>query len=91
VPALAHIGGFSSAKSPIYSFSLLSNGWIVFVQVAVVVVGTMAASWSTWKIAQRELVPVSRNAVGVRLATLGFVLACGAAAAVLYVMMHAAD
>ena len=91
VPALAHIGGFSSVRSPIYSFSIMTNGWIVFTQVAVVVVGTMAASWSTWKIAGRELVPVSRNALGVRLATVGFVLACGAAAAVLYVMMHAAD
>jgi hypothetical protein len=91
VPALAHIGGFSSVRSPIYSFSLMTNGWIVFTQVAVVLVGTAAAVWSTWKIADRELVPVSRSALGVRLATVGFVLACGAAAAVLYVMMHAAD
>jgi hypothetical protein len=63
----------------------------VFTQVVVMALGTLAAAWSTWKIAGRELVPVSRSPIGVRMATLGFVIACGAAAAALYVMMHAAD
>ncbi len=61
------------------------------VQVAVILAGTAAAAWATWKIAGRELVPVSRNALGVRIATLGMVLACGATASVLYVLMHAAS
>ncbi len=91
VPAVAHIAGFSSAQSPIYGFHILSDGWIVVVQVAVIVAGTAAAAWATWRIAGRELVPVSRNALGVRLATLGVVLSCGAAASVLYVLMHAAS
>ncbi len=91
VPAIAHIAGFSSARSPVYGFHILSDGWIVFVQVAVVVAGTAAAIWSTWRIADRELVPVSRSALGVRLATLGVVLSCGAAASLLYVLMHAAS
>ena len=91
VPAAQHIFGFSSTASPIYGFSLMTNGWIVAVQVAVVAVGTLAAAWATWKIAGRELVAVSDHGLAVRLATLGLVLACGAAAAVLYVLMHAAD
>ncbi len=91
VPAIEHIFGFSSTKSSLYSFSLMTNGWIVVTQVAVVLLGTAAAAWATWKIAGRELVPVSRNAIGVRVATVTFALACGAAAAFLYVLMHAAD
>jgi polyferredoxin len=91
VPAAIHILGFSSTRSPIYSFAITTNGWIVFIQVAVVVLGTLAATWSTWRITGRELVSISRSGVGVRLATLGLVLGCGAAAAVLYLIMHAAD
>jgi len=91
VPAAIHIFGFSSTRSPIYSFAITTNGWIVFIQVAVVVLGTLAASWSTWRITGRELVSISRSGVGVRLVTLGLVLGCGAVAAVLYLIMHAAD
>ena len=90
VPAV-HMFGFSSTRSPIYSFAITTNGWIVVIQVAVVVLGTLAATWSTWRITGRELVSISRSGVGVRLATLGLVLGCGAAAAVLYLIMHAAD
>lgn len=71
--------------------SAAAYGWIVFIQVAVVVLGTLAATWSTWRITGRELVSISRSAAGVRLATLGLVLGCGAAAAVLYLITHAAD
>ncbi len=91
VPAVAHIAGFGSAKSSIYGFHILSDGWIVVVQVLVIVAGTAAAAWATWRIAGRELVPVSRNALAVRLTTLGVVLAFGALASVLYVLMHAAS
>jgi len=91
VPAVGHLLGLSSTRSPIYSFAIATNGWIVFIQVAVVVLGTLAAAWSTWRIAGRELASISRSGVAVRLATLGLVLGCGAAAAVLYLIMHAAD
>ncbi len=91
VPAVAHIAGFATTRSPIYRFSLLNNGGIVAVQVAVVSIGALAAAFATWRIATRELVPVSRGRLGIRLASVGFALACGAAAAVLYVLMHAAD
>ncbi|MHB8438770.1 MAG: 4Fe-4S binding protein [Acidimicrobiales bacterium] len=91
IPSVEHIFGFSGVRSPIYSFSIMTNGWIVFTQVAVIALGTLAAAWATWRIAGRDLVPISRNQFGVRVVTLGFVLACGTTAAVLYVIMHAAD
>ncbi len=91
LPAAAHIFGFSSTRSSLYSVRLLNNGWIVYVQVAIIALGTLAALWSTLRITNRELVPLSRSALGARVATLSFVAACGAAAAVLYVLMHAAN
>ena len=91
VPAVAHIAGFASVHSSLYRLRMLPDGGIVAVQVAVIIAGTAAAAWATWRIAGRELVPASRNALGVRVATLGVVLACGAVASVLYVLMHAAS
>ncbi len=91
VPAVLHIGGFSSTQSSLYGFHLLSNGWIVVVQVAIILAGTAASAWAMWRITSRELVPVSRNTVAIRLTTLGLVLASGAVAGVLYVLMHAAS
>jgi NosR/NirI family nitrous oxide reductase transcriptional regulator len=91
VPSVAHIAGFSSTHSPIYSLALATNGWIVVIQVAVVALGALASAWASWRIAGRELVPISRSALGVRLVSVGFALACGAAAGLLYVLMHAAD
>lgn len=91
VPAVGHIVGLSSTASPLYSFSITTNGWIVFIQMAVVAVGTLAAAWSTWRISGRELISISRSSTGVRLATVGFVVGCGVVAAVLYLIMHAAD
>ncbi|MDA8046393.1 MAG: 4Fe-4S binding protein [Actinomycetota bacterium] len=91
ITSVQHLAGFSSTRSPIYNFSLMTNGWIVFTQVAIIALGTAAALWATWRIAGRELIPISRSALGVRLTTLSVVLASGAGAALLYVIMHAAD
>ncbi|HET9060355.1 MAG TPA: 4Fe-4S binding protein [Acidimicrobiales bacterium] len=91
LPAAAHIFGFASTKSPFYSASLLGDNAIVITQVVVIAVGTLAALWSTWRLAGRELAPVSRSATGARIASLAFVAACGAGAALLYVLMHAAN
>ncbi|MDA8045392.1 MAG: 4Fe-4S binding protein [Actinomycetota bacterium] len=91
ISSVQHLAGYSSTRSAIYNFSLLNNGWIVAAQVAVISLGTLAAAWSTWKIAGRELVPVSRNAVAARATSLAVVLATGAAAGFLYLIMHAAD
>lgn len=92
LPALTHMAGVGSSRSVLYRASVLSSSpSIVLVQVLVVALGTAAAFWTTWRITGRELIEVSRGRLGIRLATSGLVLACGAAAAILYVLMHAAD
>ncbi|MDA8381115.1 MAG: 4Fe-4S binding protein [Actinomycetota bacterium] len=91
VPAVMHIFGFASAKSSLFHLSIMTNGWIVFTQVAVIVVGTLASAWSMWRITRRELVSVSRGHIGIYMSTLAIVLASGVATAVLYVIMHAAN
>ena len=91
VPAVQQTFGSAAINSPLYRARLLSDPRIVAVQVAVIAAGTLAALWSTWRIAGRELVPVSRGTAGVRVATAGLVLVCGVAAAVLYMLMNAAD
>ena len=91
VPSVQHLLGSSTTGSPLYQARLLSDPRIVVAQLVVISLGTFGALWSTWRIANRELVPVSRGSAGVRVAALSLVLACGAAAAVLYVLIHAAD
>ncbi len=91
VPSVQHIFGFSGVGSPIYSTAILSNPWIVAIQVVVIALGTLASSWATVRIVNRELVPLSTSPMGIRIASGVFVAACGVAAAVLYVIMHAAD
>ncbi len=83
------IGG--GTHSHLYALRILSNPDIVLVQVAVIALGTLGSLWATWRIAGRDLVPVSNHAAGVRIASLGVVLACGIAAGFLYVIMHAAS
>jgi NosR/NirI family nitrous oxide reductase transcriptional regulator len=92
VPAVQQtLGSHAAIKSPLYQMRLLSNPHIVGVQVAIIAIGTLAAAWSTWKISGREIVPVSRGGAAVRVASLSLVLVFGAVAAVLYVLMNAAD
>jgi hypothetical protein len=91
VPAVQQTFGFAGIRSPLYQASLLPDPRIVIAQVTVIILGTVGALWATWRIAGRELVPVSRSVAGVRVATVGLVLACGLAAAWLYVLINAAD
>ena len=91
VPAVGHLFGFSGVHSSLYNTRILADPRIVAVQVAVMALGTLGALRATWRIANRELAPVSRSTLAVRVATLGLVAVCGAAAAVLYVAMQAAD
>ncbi len=92
VPSVQRLFGDTSAiRSHLYNTSLLSNPHIVTAQVAVIGIGTLGALWTTWRITNHELVPVSRGAAGVRAVSLGLVLAFGLAAAVLYVLIQAAD
>ncbi len=91
VPSVQHIFGFSGVHSSLYNLRILTDPRIIAVQVAVIALGTLASLWATWRITSRELVPVSRGVLGLRVATLGVVVACGTAAAVLYVVMQAAN
>jgi hypothetical protein len=91
IPAVQHIVGAGSARSPLYSVALLSDPRIITVQLVVIGLGTVGSLWSTWRIVNRELVPVSRNAISVRVAALSLVLACGMVAAWLYILINAAD
>ncbi len=92
VPAVQQmIGSSGHISSPLYRMRMLSDPRIVTVQIAVIAAGTIGGLWSTWRITGRELVPLSRGGAAVRVAALGLVLVCGAAAALLYLLMNAAD
>jgi polyferredoxin len=91
IPAVQHIVGAGSARSPLYSVALLSDPRIITTQLIVVGLGTIGSLWATWRIANRELVQVSRSAAGIRVAALSLVLVCGIAAAWLYILINAAD
>ncbi len=90
IPAIGHPFGFGSDHSALYNTSLLNGTGIVIAQVVVLALGTVAALWATWRIGTRELVGASSRPIGIRVASLGFVVASGASAAFLYVIMHAA-
>ena len=91
IPAVQHVFGFSGTNSSLYNVPILSDPRIIAVQVAVMALGTLGALWATWRITNRELVGVSRNALVVRSATLGLTAVCGVVAALLYVAIQAAD
>lgn len=91
IPSIEHIVGFGSTSSALYHSRLMSNPGIVDVQVAVIAIGTLASMWASWQIAKRELVGISRNPVAARALALALPLACGVAAAVMYVIMRAAS
>jgi polyferredoxin len=90
VPSIGHPFGFGSTSSSWYNTPLLSGNSLVAAQLAVMALGTAAALYATWRIAGRELAPLSTRATTVKVASAGFVVACGGAAAFLYVLMHAA-
>jgi len=90
--SIGHLFGFGSTSSSLYNASLISsNAGIIAVQVGVMAAGTLAAMWTSWRIAGRDLAPVGGNKRVVQISAAGFALALGVFAAVLYVMMNAAD
>ncbi len=91
VPAVGHLVGAGSTRSRLYTYSILHAPGVVIAQIVVVALGTAAAMWTSWRIAGRELAPVSKNPEATRLATTGLALAVGIAMAVLYVLMHGAN
>ena len=92
IPSVQRIAGSPAAvHSPFFTAQMLSDSRILVAQISVMALGTACALWCTWRIGSRELLPVSRNAIGMRVATLGFVFICGIAAAALYLVIQAAD
>ncbi|MHB1486878.1 MAG: 4Fe-4S binding protein [Acidimicrobiales bacterium] len=91
VPSVGHLFGSGSTSSALYHTRLLSNPNIVLVQVIVIALGTIASVWASWRISGRELTAISSRPTAVRLVAVAPALACGAAASVLYVIMHAAS
>lgn len=91
VPSVGHLFGAGSTSSALYNTRLLSNPEIVEVQVAVIALGMLASMWASWKISGRELVGISRHPASARAVALALPLACGLAAGILYVIMHAAS
>jgi polyferredoxin len=90
IPSIGHPFGFGSTSSSLYNTSILSGNSLVIAQLVVVLIGTVAAASATWRIAGRDLVGVSTRPAAVKFASAAFVVACGLAAAYLYVLMHAA-
>ncbi len=90
VPATQELFGAGSTKSVLYNTHILSVGGIVNVQLIIIAIGTAASMWVSWKIANQDLLAISRYRVTTRLVALALPLACGIVAAVLYAIMHAA-
>jgi len=91
VPAVGHLFGAGSTSSSLYNTRILSNPAIVEVQLAVIAIGMVASMWASWRISGRELVGISKSPAAARVVALALPLACGVAAGVLYVIMHAAS
>jgi NosR/NirI family nitrous oxide reductase transcriptional regulator len=92
VTAIGHLFGHGTSSSRLYNTSLISSSaGIIAVQVAVMVMGTAAAMWASWKIAGRDMAGASVNRRSVQVGAAGFAFVCGAVTAVLYVLMNAAS
>ncbi|MHB8827573.1 MAG: 4Fe-4S binding protein [Acidimicrobiales bacterium] len=92
VPAVGHLFGAGSTSSSLYRTSIIgSNSGIIAVQVGVIAAGTLAAMYASWRIAGRDLARIATSRRRVQVSAATFALVCGIAAAVLYVLMNAAD
>lgn len=91
VPAVGHLFGAGSSSSTLYKTTILSDPSIVKAQVLVIALGTLAAMWASWRIAKRDLVPLTDFRQGIQVAAVSLAAACGLIASVLYVLMSAAD
>jgi polyferredoxin len=90
--SVGHLFGAGTTSSGLYNASLIaSHRGIIAVQVAVIALGTVAAMWTTWKIAGRELVPLNSSRRTVQWSATAFALVLGIIVAVLYTMMNAAN
>jgi polyferredoxin len=92
VPAVGHLFGAGSTASSLYNTSIIgSTTGIIAVQVGVMVLGTVAAVYTSWRIAGRDLAGLATSRRRVQISAASFALLCGVAAMVLYILMNAAD
>ncbi len=92
VPAVGHLFGAGTTSSALYNTSIIgSNSGIITVQVGVMAAGTLAAMYTSWRVAGRDLAGLSTSRRRVQVTAAGLALALGVITAVLYVMMNAAD
>lgn len=92
IPSVGHLFGAGSTNSSLYRASLVgTNNGIIAVQIAVVAVGTLAAMWTSWRVAERDLAPASRSGLVVQTSAASVALILGVIVAVLYVFMNAAN
>lgn len=91
VPAVGHLFGVGSTSSTLYKTRILADPSIVTAQLVVIGLGTLAAMWASWRIAKRDLAPLTDFRRGVQVAAVSLAAMCGVIASVLYVLMSAAD
>ncbi|HEX7405235.1 MAG TPA: 4Fe-4S binding protein [Candidatus Nanopelagicaceae bacterium] len=91
VPAIGHLFGSGTTSSSLYKARLLADPSIVVAQLIIIGLGTFASMWASWRIAKRDLVPLTDRPRAVQVAAVSLAAICGVAAGVLYVLMSAAD
>lgn len=93
--SVEQLWGAGSTHSYLYNFRLLTNPQIIDVQIGVVMIFALASAWALYRIAKRELLPISRDAAwakwGVRFTAPMLALGTGTAMAYLYSLMGAAN
>lgn len=91
VPAIGHLFGSGTTSSSLYKARILSDPSIVVAQLVIIAIGTLAAMWTSWRIAKRDLAPLTDRPRGLQVAAVSLAALCGVVASVLYVLMSAAD
>jgi NosR/NirI family nitrous oxide reductase transcriptional regulator len=82
---------FGTAHSPLYAAHLLSNAWVVRVQVMVIAVGAIGSLYATLRIVRRDLSSLAARPTLLALLGAAFVAAAGIALMWLYVAMGGAQ
>jgi NosR/NirI family nitrous oxide reductase transcriptional regulator len=91
IPSIGAWFGAGSTHSSLYHTRILSDPSIVIAQIVVIALGTLASLWAMNKIFNRDLKPLARNEIAMRLSVSLIVLACGFVCGFLYYIMHAAS
>jgi len=91
IPAIVGIFGVDTQHWSLVSAHLLSVPAIVDVQLGVMLLGTAAGAWAMLRIFDRDLAGIVRHRALARLSAVAVVVAFGAVAGWLYVIMHGAQ